>query len=266
MRRHRASPSLPRRATVWLALALVFGLLASWPARADDTAKYCTAQADNVVVYIDRTTNYDDTDKRALVDGVSRIFGSLKGGERISVRTIVDNFGASTELVDSCVPFCDSNGLMSLFTGTCTEGVAINDKNHLRDSLVRQLKQMLDNYSELPYSEILRTIAMTAPTEVRPARQNRFYLFTDLIENSAYMPGRSFFNDKNPVLIAKVEADQLIPDLGGAQVAIFGVGRSGKPERPALEQDLLVKLTDFWKRYFALAHATVSIEPSLGGL
>lgn len=245
----------------------VFCLLTTSPAYADDTAKYCAPQADNVVIYIDRTTNYDDTDKRALVDGISRIFAALQGGERIAVRTIADNFGASTSLIDSCMPVCASKGLLGdLFSSDCTEGLAINDRNHLRDRIVKQLQQLLDDYSELPYSEIVRTIAMSSVTEIRPGRHNRLYLFTDLIENSVYMPGKAFFNDSNDKLLAKVAADQLVPDLGGAEVVVFGVGRSGKPGRPTLEQPLLVKLTDFWKRFFALAHANVTVEQSLGGL
>ena len=79
-------------------------LLLAGGAVAGETSKYCSKKADNVVVYIDRTTPYDDIDKKDLIDGVSRLFETLKGGERFSMRTIADNFAASTNLLDECLP------------------------------------------------------------------------------------------------------------------------------------------------------------------
>lgn len=229
--------------------------------------KYCADTADNVVVYVDRTTPYDDTDKTALVDGISRLFESLKGGERFSLRTIADSFATSTGLMDACVPFCPDAGFLGDLFSACTEGVMINDRKHLRDQIVTQLQSLLANFVELPNSEIVRTIAMTAPNEYRPGRANRFYLFTDLIENSVYLPGKQFFSDKNDKLLAHVSADHLVPDLSGSTIQVFGVGRGGNPgDRHPLDQKLLGKLVDFWQRYFAATHATVTIQATLGAV
>jgi len=131
------------------------------------TAKYCSPKADNVVVYVDRTTNYDAKDKRDLLDGVSAIFGALKGGERFSIRTIADSFASSESLIDACMPVCASQGFFGdLFSSACTEGVAINDRNHLRDRVVAMVEKLLDSYSDLPYSAIVQTLALTANAEI----------------------------------------------------------------------------------------------------
>ena len=171
-------------------------LLLAGGAVAGTTSKYCSKEADNVVVYIDRTTPYDAIDKKDLVDGVSRLFETLKGGERFSMRTIADNFAASTNLLDECLPVCHADGVFGdLFSG-CTEGVVINDKRHLKQAVVQQLNDLLTNFVELPNSEIVRTLGLSAPSELRPGRTNRFYIFTDLIENSQYLSGKEFFTAK----------------------------------------------------------------------
>jgi hypothetical protein len=227
---------------------------------------YCNASSANIVVYIDKTTPYDEIDKAALIDGVGRLFESLEGGERFTIRTIAESFSSSTTLVDDCVPICESEGFLADLFSECTEGVMINDKKRLRGTIVKQLQSLLDNFVELPNSEIVRTLAMSAPMEVRPDRTNRFYLFTDLIENSLYMPGKDFFNWPNAALLAKVGADGLVPDLTGVEVRIFGVGRGGTAERRPLDQPLLQKLQGFWLGYFEAAHTTAIIQPSLGAV
>lgn len=248
------------------ALLVIWAVLGASPALAV-AGKYCSPTADNIVVYIDRTTNYDDKDKKDLVDGVSKLFAALQGGERFSIRTISDSFTTSTSLIDACVPVCVSKGFLGdLFSSDCTEGVAINDKNHLRNRLVQQLEGLLNAYSDLPYSDIVRTIAQTAGSEIRKGQRNRFFLFTDLIENSDYLPGKEFFSTRNDKLIAKLTADKLVPDLNGAEVTVFGVGRSGTPGRPPLQQALLSKVLDFWHRYFAAAHASFTTQAALSGL
>lgn len=250
-----------------LAVAGLLTVLFLHPAAAAQSDNYCAPTADNVVVYVDKTTPYDDTDKHALVDGIGRLFESLKGGERFTIRTIAESFSSSTALVDACVPFCPDGGFLGDLFGSCTEGVMINDRKHLRDEVVRQLQILLANFVELPNSEIVRTIGLTAPQELRSGQANRFYLFTDLIENSVYLPGKQFFSDKNDVLLKRVAADKLIPVMAGTNVAVFGVGRGGNPgDRHPLDQKLLEKLTDFWQRYFTAAGATVTIQQSLGAV
>ena len=146
--------------------ALIVPILLVGPAIAD-AAKYCAPDAANVVVYVDKTTPYDATDKTDLVDGVSRLFENLKGGERFTIRTIADSFTSGTSLLDQCVPFCPDQGMLGDLFGSCTEGVMLNDRKHLRQEVVRQLQSLLANFTELPNSEIVRTIGLSAPGELR---------------------------------------------------------------------------------------------------
>lgn len=247
-------------------LALILSLLATGIARAE-ARTYCAPDAANLVVYVDKTTPYDETDKRALIDGIGRLFESLVGGERFSLRTIAESFSASTSLLDACLPWCPAAGLFDSLFGSCNEGLVASDRKALRTRLVGQLRDLLDNFVELPNSEIVRTIAITLPIELRPGRPNHVYMFTDLIENSTYLPGKDFFGKKTPVLLARVAADGLVPPLTGVDVHVFGVGRGGNPaDRHPLDQALLEKLTGFWTGYFAAAGASLTIQPALGAL
>lgn len=250
-----------------LLAAIVLWLLAASAAPADDNDKYCRPDRDNIVIYVDRTTPYDEIDKKSLIDGISRVFESLKGGEHFVVRTINDASARSEELIRSCIPICESKGFIEdLLNPTCTEGVMLNDRKRLRGEVVGQLQSLLANFVELPFSDIVGTIAGTAPSEMQSSGANRFYLFTDLIENSPNIPGKDFFSVKNPKLIAKVTEQKLLPSLAGAEVRVFGVGRSGKPGRPPLDPQLLKKLTEFWLAYFDAAGARLTIQQSLGAI
>ncbi|MBZ0228484.1 MAG: hypothetical protein K8F58_08545 [Bauldia sp.] len=244
--------------TVIAALAGMAGL----PATAAED-RYCRDDAANVVLYLDVTTPYDEIDKRALVEGIGRIFAGFKGGERLSIRTIEDAFPKSVRLIDSCVPHCASGGIFGDLFSDCTEGAAINDSKILRRRIVEVLASRLNRTTELPLSEIIRTLALSAPEEYRKNRQNVVFVFSDMIENSSYMPGREFLTADVGALIEKLSSSGLIPDLWQAEVHIFGLGRGGAGNRNALPQDRLQKLTAFWTKYFAACGATAAMHQNL---
>jgi hypothetical protein len=105
---------------------------------------------------------------------------------------------------------------------------------------------------------------MVAAEEFAERRENRFYLFSDMIENSDYLSGKDFSRKPNEALIGKLEKDRLIPNLSGATVKVFGVGRGGSAERAPLAQERLIKLQDFWTRFFAAAGASVTLTQNFG--
>jgi hypothetical protein len=245
---------------IGLLLLAVAGLVR--PAAATD---YCAPEAANVVFYLDVTTPYDELDKQALVSGFGRVFETLKGGERLSIRTIEDSFPRSARVLEACVPWCPDNGILGDLFSKCTEGAAINDNKALRRDIVAALAARLNAASELPHSEIVRTIALSAPEEYRADRTNRIVIFSDMIENSEYLPGRTFFSTADGALIEKIAADRLIPDLFGAEVRVFGVGRTGTEGREPLSQQQLGKLVGFWTTFFAAAGADASLSPNLVG-
>lgn len=247
-----------------LAIATAAAIHGTAPAHAATPERdYCAADAANVVLYLDVTSPYDDTDKGVLIDGVGRIFATLKGGERLSIRTIEDTFTNSRRLLDTCMPVCSGGFLGDLFSD-CTEGLMIEDTKALQRRIVDAIGGRLNTATgELPYSEIVRTLGVSAREELRQSRRNIVYIFSDLIENSEYLPGGEFLTAPDGKLIEKLAAANLLPDLWEAEVKVFGVGRAGTPDRPALSQDKLQKVIGFWTMYFAACGATVTMQPNL---
>jgi hypothetical protein len=147
---------------------------------------------------------------------------------------------------------------------SCTQGVVINEKKALRRNLVQQLSALLDGAHELDHSEIIRTLAMALREEGHADTGNRIFVFSDMIENSAYLSGKDFFAAKDGKLIERLEHDGLLPDAWQADVRVFGIGRTGTPgNRTALPQDKLQKLTTFWTKYFAAGGGTLHMSQNL---
>jgi hypothetical protein len=246
--------------SVWAVSALP----AAATAQTVESRHYCSNTAANIVLYLDVTTPYDETDQSMLASGIGHIFDNLGDGDRISIRTIGDSFTASARLLDLCKPYCKDQGFFGDLFSDCTAGVIINDRKKLRASLRNTLAEHLRGASELPFSEIIRTISMSGPEEYRQGQDNRFYIFSDMIENSTYLSGKQFFATAAPALMARVKKDQLIPHLDGAEVHVFGFGRNGiTGERKALPQEQLARLKAFWTSYFSAAGATFSLEQNL---
>ena len=157
-----------------LATALVLWAASTNSAAAVDNSRFCSETAANIVLYLDVTTPYDDVDKQALVDGATRIFESLKGGERISIRTIADEFSSSRRLLDLCVPYCESHGLLRDLFSDCTEGVVINEKKRLKASIAIELRSDADR-GNLPYLD-RASFRLRPARNFAPAEQRHFFL------------------------------------------------------------------------------------------
>jgi hypothetical protein len=232
---------------------------------AGDFDKYCAPAAANVVLYLDVTTPYDAIDRASLVDGVEKIFAALGDGDRLSIRTIEDSFPNSHRLIDACMPFCKSEGFLNDLFSDCTEGVVIEDKRRLQTDIVAEITKVASNSVELKTSEIIRTLALSSAEEYRKGQENAFFIFSDMIENSTYLPSGDFLRERNSQIISNLAKDRLVPNLRGAVVTVFGVGRKGDPQaRDALEQKKIDKITDFWEAFFSLAGATMTWQPNLG--
>jgi hypothetical protein len=51
---------------------------------------------------------------------------------------------------------------------------------------------------------------------IAPKQGAEVYIFSDLIENSEYIPGGAFREEPNAALLARIEADNFLPNLEGA--------------------------------------------------
>jgi hypothetical protein len=107
-------------------------------------------------------------------------------------------------------------------------------------------------------------VALVSREELSGKKEAEMFLFSDLIENSPFMPGGEFLMLPNEDLLERVAENQLVPELRGAKVNVFGVGRGGTAERTALPIERLNKIMAFWSKLFADGgSAGVSINQNL---
>jgi hypothetical protein len=233
-----------------LAVILLIGLIRPADAQAIDWQRYCAADGRDVLLFVDVTTPYDAQDKTILVDGLQRIVADLKGGDRIVIRTIGDSVAHSERLVDRCIPYCPPKGFWEDLFSDCTGGLILNHKRILIADIRKKARERLDQFTELPFSDIVTTVALVSREELSGKKSAEIFLFSDLIENSPFMPGGEFLMLPNADLLKRVAENQLVPSLHGAKVQVFGVGRGGTAERTALPIERLNKIMEFWTRLF----------------
>lgn len=151
----------------------------------------------------------------------------------------------------------------SLFSN-CTGGLILNHKRMLISEIRASVRGRLDQFVELDHSEIVVTIAQAVKEVFSDQQSSEVYIFSDLIENSTYIPGKDFNAMQNELLLAKIEADNLLPNLQDISLKIFGVGRGGGEERTPLPVPRLNKLLDFWNSFFTRGGASkVTINQNL---
>jgi len=162
------------------------------------------------------------------------------------------------------MPYCPPMSFWDELFSNCTGGLILNHKRALISEIRASVRGRLDQFKELEHSEIVGTIAQSAKEVLSPEQGAEVYIFSDLIENSEYIPGVAFREEPNETLIARIEADNFLPNLQGAAVKIFGVGRGGGEERAPLSVPRLNKLLDFWNTLFERSGATpVTISQNL---
>ncbi len=207
-----------------------------------------------MLVLIDITSALDQRARDLLNDGVQTVLAQLQPGERLRIATITDQVTTSTKLVEQCVPWCPS-GLIDILLGSCTEGLLRVENRRLQSEVEVALRANLTATSDLPYSEILRTISANAQLR-NPHRHLELYVFSDLIENSEFIPGKEFWSTPARKLLARLSDTRLVPRLSDTTVHAFGMGRGGSGERKALPPARMAILTGFWTAYFEAAGTT----------
>jgi hypothetical protein len=243
---------------------VLLSLSSASKAQTIDWEGYCSASAKRVLLLVDITTPYDTQDKQILVDGLQNIVGKLGDGDRIVIRTIADSYTHTEKLIDRCMPYCPPMSFWESLFSNCTGGLILNHKRTLISEIRASVRERLDQFKALEHSEIIGTIAQSAKETLSSKQGSEVYIFSDLIENSEYIPGKIFNEVPNETLLAKIEADKLVPSLQGASVRIFGVGRGGGSERTPLPIPRLNKLLDFWNNLFARSGAApVTISQNL---
>jgi hypothetical protein len=236
-----------------------FGLAMLWccaalAAQPHANKEYCASDGTNLMFAIDVTTAYDPKDKELLVRAVSEIFDSLRGGERVVIRSITSSFASSDRLIDTCIPVCAATGMLDeLFK--CSQGLIVSDTRRVKQEIVRALTARLEGVKDEPLYDIVRTLCQIAREEGQRGRRKILYIFSDLIENSETVNTHLFFETENGRLIRYLKKRDLIARLEGVEVRAFGVGRGNTQDRLPLPVARYQKLIDFWNLYFTDAKA-----------
>jgi hypothetical protein len=255
-----------RHALILLGFIVSAVVCQSRPSFSYDDSLFCAPDGETVVVFVDVTTPFDDRSKTLFEDGILEILSSLSGGQHFDIFTIEDAFSTSQTLFRGCVPYCASKGWGDWLTSDCTSGLIRLKTNEQKRLIGSALRSRLSRSEELPTSEIVRTLTFDLNSVLKRGIRSRVYIFSDMIENSEFMPGKLFHSSKISDLIAKTVDNQLIPELNGSQVNVFGVGRGGNLGRKPLPQPMLLHIKEFWTAFFkkaGVADGNIHIGESL---
>ena len=237
-----------RRASrrAWLALVVVaFALSVVSFRTVEAQVNYCAFSDKTTLLITDRTTFYDDIDRKNLVDGLTNLYDDLGIGDRLVVHTITDDRAKSDKVFDSCYPGCPEGGLMSWLVSSCRSGLARSDRIDFRSKLATKLRAVLLEHEKYPRSAIIETLASVTGSYYSDGL-TRVVVFSDLLENSLMFPWPMITKGSSKSMIATVQRLNLLPRVSGIPVIVFGVGRQHDPARSPLGPRQRHKLEQFW--------------------
>ena len=248
----------------------VFALFLSIPTVAQTTAgDYCSYGSHTRLVLVDRTTSYDDLDKRVFAAGLSKIVDGFETGDRVIVHAITADFVRGERAFDECMPGCPKKGLLGWLFSECRDLQARADRTSFVRDLAITARGLLDNPREFPRSDIARSIARVtssihSPVDSANASLGQAYIFSDLIENSTELPWPAIVNSSPQLLVERLTSLGIRPELAGAKVWVFGFGRFHDKERTPLRVDTETKVRNFWTLFLTEGGASeVNIEQNL---
>jgi hypothetical protein len=229
---------------------------APWNDAAAAGQDYCKYGNGVTLVLVDRTTQYDDLDRRIFVEGVDVLFGFLELGERVILQTIEDGYANSRKLFDSCLPGCPPTSVFGSLLSECRGTVARADATRFKRDLAREIKAIVDAPQSFPRSEIILTIS-TLTSQYATVHDNgtqkkltKLFVFSDLLENSASVPWPQIATPSTDRTLARVKQLGSLPRLAAAKVYVYGFGRLHDPARSSLTPEMRQSLIKFWTSYF----------------
>jgi hypothetical protein len=231
------------------------------PSRAEaQTDEYCQYGTRTIVLYLDRTTQYDDADRDDLVGGLEQTIRSIDVGDRVAVFTIADHPVNSELLFDRCLPGCPDTGIFGELVSSCRPIIARQRALGFRADILAALQGVVTQPREYPYSAILDTLAEGLAAVELP-EGSRVLVFSDMLENSPDLPWPA---------IARAEVGDLLertgpkPDLAGVDVVVFGFGRDHSPAREPLPEPLRSATEAVWREILlAWGAQTVAISKEM---
>jgi hypothetical protein len=223
---------------------------------------YCQYGKRTVLIFVDRTTAYDDIDKKIFVDGFDRIMARLNVGDNVVVHTIQDKHTNSSIVFNACLPGCPDEGFVNWLVGSCKSLIARGAHSRFRLDLAKSIRDLLDHPQSFRYSEIVRTLINVTNTYAARARNDRrakiaqVFVFSDLLENSTLIPWRILKSGNGARALQILNGVDIRPAIAGARVATFGFGRNHGNRRRPLTPSQDRALRKFWQAFFKLGSAS----------
>ena len=243
---------------------LTLALALSWCGQSA-SADYCEYGSRTVLFLVDRTMVYDDNDRRLMSEGLNKIVPRLQTGDRLVVQSITSDYVYGERTFDRCVPGCPSGtNFFSKFVGSCNTVEASADHRRFITGLTYVFRRFLAEEDEYRKSDIVRSVSgiiqgivqmqqreeRADPADTRDRRLGELYVFTDLLENSDEFPWPTIVTKEPDSLVAYMKSKDLLPDLQGASITVFGYGRLHDKDRVALNSTTDIRLRRFWSAYF----------------
>ncbi len=230
---------------------LVVLLLASTPARA--ATDYCASGHSTAILLVDRTTQFDKTDRAIFLDAVGALISRLGGGDRLVGFTISGDYTDSQKFFDQCKPGCPDDGFFANLFSTCSPLAARAQARAYQTELAGALATLLREPQETKYSDIFRTVAevtraYSAAAAGKPLAQ--LIMFSDLLENSTFLAERDLRRLPSAEVGRLLTGAQLRANVAGTSVRVFGFGRDDAPGRPALPQEQRKSVQAIWEKWF----------------
>jgi hypothetical protein len=216
---------------------------------------YCKSNGRIVLFLIDVTTPFGGADKELFIRVVGTILATIRGGDDLIVRTISDSYIHSDRLIDRCIPSCNETSNINQFF-ECANGAIKNDRDNVFRQFNASLRKRLFEFEGQKHSDIVRTIQTDVREESREGHPMRLFIYSDLIENSDFMPSSRLYSEPVKTLIKRLKHEKLIANLKNVDVDVAGVGWDDSNSRQPLPIDKYNKLIEFWRAYFKESGAT----------
>ncbi|HEC26287.1 MAG TPA: hypothetical protein ENI67_02635 [Gammaproteobacteria bacterium] len=216
---------------------------------------YCSqGEGKTVLFLIDRTSTFDEQDKKNFANGVDVLFRQLQTGERLIIHTLTEDFSGSKKIFDACRPGCMEQGLVAgLFSQCRASRAKVDERKYIRDVL-NSVKPMILTQEKYPNSEIIETIAFMMQ-EYEQHKPARLIIFSDMIEYSR-LAKFAHLKEKNiQPLLDELDRLGLIRPMQGIEVEVLGFGRDHSAQRHGLKAKLKRNIEKFWQAYFKRARA-----------
>ena len=239
---------------------LVLAALLAISASARAAEDYCGYGHATAILLVDRTTQFDETDRSVFLDATAGLITRLGSGDRLVAYTMTGAYTASRKIFEQCKPGCPDEGFFAGLTSACSPTVARARLRDFTNTLAADLATMLRDPEQTPQSDLFRTVAevtraySTASDSPRPIRT--VIVFSDLLENSTMLPERELRRLPPARILQRLQLADLVPHVAGASVRIFGFGRDDAPGRPPLPQDQRQRIAQVWQQWFRAGGAT----------